>query len=114
MIQVFAKFSVPHAFAQRNVGCANDPGICFQHPFRTESLELAILEHAQNLYLCERTHVRDLIKKNCPGVREFKFPFYRLLRASERAFFVTKKLTLEQGIAHRRSIERNERPLDTR
>jgi len=37
-----------------------------------------------------------------------------LLRPSERAFFVTKELTLEQRIAHGRGIERNERPLGTR
>src|SRR4029077_14414812 len=114
MIKVLAEFSLTHPIAQRNVGCANDPRIGFQHPFGTESLELAILEHTQNLYLRERTHVRDFVKKNCPGVREFKFSFDRLLRPSERAFFVAKELTLEQRIAHGRGIERNERPLGTR
>src|SRR5438552_331844 len=114
MIEVLAEFSLTHPIAQRNVGRANDPRICLQHPFGTESLELAILEHTQNLYLRQRTHVRDFVEKNCPGVREFKFSFYRLLRPSERAFFVTKELTLEQRIAHSRSIERNERALGTR
>src|SRR5438094_9621552 len=114
MIEVLAEFSLTHPIAQRNVGRTNDPRIGLQHPFGTEPLELTILEHAQNLYLRQRTHVRDLIKKNCPGVREFKFSFYRLLRPGERAFFVTKELTFEQGIAHRRSVERNERSRGTR
>src|SRR5207237_4681712 len=62
----------------------------------------------ENLHLRQRTHVRNLVKKNCPGVREFKFSFHCLLRPSERTFFVTKELTLEQRIAHGRGIERNE------
>src|SRR5438094_8707861 len=114
MIEVLAEFSLTHPIAQRNVGRTNDPRIGLQHPFGTEPLELTILEHAQNLYLRQRTHVRDLIKKNCPGVREFKFSFYRLLRPSERAFFVTKALTLDHGIVHRRSAGRNDRSLSTR
>src|SRR6478672_373899 len=114
MIEVLTEFSLTYPLAQRNVGRTNDPRIGLQHPFGTEPLEFAILEHTQNLYLRERTHVRDFVKKNCAGVREFKFSFDRLLRPSERAFFVTKELTFEQRIAHRRSIERNERALGTR
>src|SRR5438034_11440058 len=114
MIKIFAKFPLPYPITQRNVSRANDPRICLQHPFGTEPLELAILEHAQNLYLRQRTHVRNFVEKNCPGVREFKFSFHRLLRPSECAFFVTKELTLEQRIAHGRGIEGNERPLGTR
>src|SRR6476660_2876610 len=114
MIKIFAKFPLPYPITQGNVGCANDPSICLQHSFGAEPLEFAVLEHAQDLYLRQRTHVRDFVKKNCPGVREFKFSFHRLLRPSERALFMTKELTLEQSIAHGRGIERNERPLGTR
>src|SRR5438309_11734148 len=111
MIKVLAEFSLTHPLAQRNVGRANYSRICFQHPFGTEPLEFAILEHTQNLHLRQRTHVRDFVKKDCPGVGEFKFSFDGLLRSSERAFFVTKELTLEQRIAHGGSIERDERTL---
>src|SRR5947207_1176374 len=108
MIEVLAEFSLTHPITQRNVSCANDPRICLQHPFRTEPLELSVLEHAQNLYLRQRTHVRDFVEKNCALIREFEFTLHGLLCASERPFFVTEQLALQQRVAHRRSIKRNE------
>src|SRR5437763_8812361 len=114
MIKIFAELSLPEAIPQGNIGSANNTRVRLQHPLRTQSFEFAILEDAQNLYLRQWTHFRNFIEKNSSAVCQLELAFQRLLSAGKRASFVTEKLALEQGIAHGRSIEGDERTIGAR
>ena len=105
MVEVFAKFSLAETVTERNVGGANNARIRLQHPLRTESFELAIFEDAQDFYLRQGAHFRNFVEKNGAAVCQFEFAFHWLLRPGKRALFVTKKLTLQERIAHGGSVK---------
>src|SRR5438067_9408073 len=111
MIKIFAELPLSETVAQGNVGRTNDTRVCLQHPLGAQSFKFAVLENAQNLYLCERTHFRNFIEKDSASVCQLELAFQRLLSAGKRASFMTEKLALEQGIAHGRGVEGNERTL---
>src|SRR3954452_11997952 len=110
MEQVFAELSVRDALTQRAISRTDDAHVAAQHALRPEPLEFAVLQSAEDFHLRERTHLRNLIKKERAVVRELEFPLNGLLRAGKSSALMTKKLTLEQRIAHRGGVERNKRP----
>src|SRR4029450_4415687 len=85
-----------------------------EHSFGAEALKFAVLQNAQDFYLCEGTHLRDFIQKQRASIGEFKLPFPRLLCAGECSAFVTKQLTLEQRVANRRGIKCDKRAICSR
>ena len=78
--------------------------------FRTEALELAVFENAENFYLGERTHLGDFVEKNCAAIGQLEFSFHTLLRAGECALLVAEELAFQKCIAHSGRIESDERP----
>ena len=114
MIKIFAELSLPEAVAQGNVGGTNNTRVCLQHSLGTQPFKFAVLKNAQNFYLRQRTHFRNFVEKNSAPICQLELAFQRLLSAGKRAFFVTEKLALEQGIAHGRRVEGDERALSAR
>ena len=76
-----------------------------------DALEFAVLEHAQDFHLRERAHVRDFVEEKRALAGELKLPFDGCLRSGEGAALMAEELALDQGVAHRGSVEGDERAL---
>ena len=74
-----------------------------------EALELAVLDRAQDLALSRQAEVGDLVEEQRPSVGELEFPLHPLIGAGERAPLVAEQLAVEQRLAQRRGVERDER-----
>jgi hypothetical protein len=77
----------------------------------SEALELALLQHAQELRLCGEAHLADLVEEQHTAGGELDLSGLGLLRTREGAALVAKELGLEQllGAALRSSAPRTGR-----
>src|SRR2546430_13505360 len=74
-----------------------------------EALELALLEHAQDLGLGHRREVGNLVEEERAPVGQLEAALLAAGRAGERALLVTEQLRLEQRLGQRRAVHRDER-----
>ncbi len=71
--------------------------------------DLAVLQHAQQLHLQARGHLRDLVEEERPPVGHLEEP-PRFSRASVKApAHVAEQLALDQGLGDRGGVDGNER-----
>ena len=73
-----------------------------------DALELALLQHAQQLGLQRRAHRPDLVEEERALVRLLEPALARADRAGERAAHVTEQLRLEQRLRNRAAVDRDE------
>ena len=85
------------------------PHIHFNRSRPAQSLDSPILQRAQHLRLCHRTHVPNLIQKNRPSRSQLEFSFTLLRRARECPLLVSKQLRLDQIFRQCRAIHGNKR-----
>ena len=74
-----------------------------------ERLELALLQHAQQLRLERRAHRADLVEEDRAAVGQREFALLCRGRAGEGAANVPEQLRLEQRLRNRRAIDLDER-----
>jgi hypothetical protein len=79
-----------------------------------QALDLALLEHAQELGLKRGLQVADLVEKEGPAVGELEAPGLRLGRASEGALFVAEQLALDQRGRECGAVDGDQRRVTTR
>ena len=94
--QVLAKVAALDGFAQVAVGGGDDPDVRLQEARPAEPLELALLQHPQELRLRGQAHLADLVEEQHAARRELHLTGLGLLRARERAALVAEQLRLEQ------------------
>ena len=82
----------------------------FSEARAAEPLELALLQHAQELRLRGQAHLADLVEEQHAARRQLDLPGLGLLRAGERAALVAEQLRLEQLLGQRGAVQRDERP----
>ena len=73
-----------------------------------DALELALLQHAQQLHLQRRAHRPDFVEEQRALVRLLEPPLAVADRAGERAAHVAEQLGLEQRLGNRAAVERDE------
>ena len=73
-----------------------------------DALELALLEHAQQLRLQRRAHRPDLVEEERALVRLLEAALPGADRAGERAAHVAEQLGLEQRLRNRAAVDRDE------
>ena len=66
-----------------------------------EPLELALLQHAQQLDLRGQLHVADLVEEQRAALRELEPALLAILRAGERALLVAEQLRFDQRLGQR-------------
>ena len=86
----------------------------FEQPRAAEPLELALLQHAQELRLRRQAHLADLVEEQHAAGGQLDLARLGLLRAGERAALVAEELRLEQLLGQRRAVQRDERPAPAR
>ena len=73
-----------------------------------DALELALLQHAQQLHLQRRAHRPDFVEEQRALVRLLEPSLPVADRAGERAAHVAEQLGLEQRLRNRAAVERDE------
>src|ERR1044071_3178363 len=112
--QVFAERALGDSFFQFFVRSHNQPDVDL-HGFDTaQSLELALLQHAQQLYLSRKIQVAYLIQKQCAAFGQIEAPFFARLRSRKRPFLVAEKFRLDQGFGQRGAAHLDERLVGSR
>ena len=73
-----------------------------------EALDLALLQHAQELRLQSLRHLRDLVEEQRSALRLLELAGVCVVRAGERAFLVPEEHGFEHLLRNRRAVDRDE------
>ena len=71
--------------------------------------DFALLQHPQQIGLRLEGDVADLIEENRSAFGDFELAFLAVLRAGERAFFVTEEFALEQCLGQSAAVNDDQR-----
>ena len=107
--QILAKLAAADARLEIAMGRGEDADVDAARLDAADTLERALLQHAQQLHLHVEAHVADLVEKQRAAVGELEPADASGDRARERAFLVAEELALEQLARDRAAIDRNER-----
>jgi hypothetical protein len=78
------------------------------------AVERPLLQHPQQLALCGRRQLADLVQEHGPAFGELELAQAPPRRAREGPTLVAEKLALEQGVRDRGAVDRDEWPLPPR
>src|SRR4029453_17945049 len=108
IVEVLAERPIRHGIVQMSIGGGDDADVDADRPRATQSQELTLLEHTQELRLRRRRHLGDLVKKQHTAGGQFNLTRLRLLRAGERSTLESEELGLKELLWQRRAIDRGE------
>ena len=74
-----------------------------------DALDVPGLEHAEQLHLELRRHLRDLVEEKRPAVRAFEEAAVQAIGAGEAALLVAEQLALDQRLRDRAAVHGHER-----
>ena len=94
--------------AEVPVGGRDDPDVDANRPRRAEALELAVLQHAEQLRLRFRRQLADFVEEDRPAVGELEAPHLRRARVGERALLAAEQLAFDQRRRQRRAVDADE------
>src|SRR5262249_52756487 len=86
----------------------DDARVGAQHARPAETLELALLQDAEELRLRRRRHLADLVQEQRPAGGLLQLSWFALCGASVGAALVAEQLRFEQLFRKRRAVERDE------
>ncbi len=109
MVEVLAKRAARDHGAEIAIGGRDPPDVGRERPCAAEALEPPLLKDAQDLGLQIELQLADLVEKESPPFRELEPAAVLRVRPGERAPLVTEKLALEERVAQRRAVHRDER-----
>ena len=107
--QIFLELAVGDHLPQIAVGGGDDAHVDLLGPLGAERLELALLQHAQQLRLQRRAHRADLVEEDRAAVGQRELALLGRGRAREGAAHVAEELGLEQRLGNRRAVDLDER-----
>src|SRR6267142_1705055 len=105
VIQVGAEIPFPDFLAQVPIGRGNYPGTGEALLRFADALELAVLEHAQELGLQLERQLADLVEEQSSIARIFEITGFVLRGAGEGALGVAEQRGLDQGWRDRGAVE---------
>ncbi|OGL00334.1 MAG: hypothetical protein A3E31_01655 [Candidatus Rokubacteria bacterium RIFCSPHIGHO2_12_FULL_73_22] len=114
VVEVLAEALLPHHLREVLVRGSHDAHVHAQRSRAAEPLELALLEHAQDLRLRHRGEVGDLVEEQRAAVGQLEAALLAPGRTGERALLVAEQLGLEQRLGQRRAVDGHEGPLRAR
>ena len=88
--KIFAKALLFDFLVQIFVGRSENPDVGVDGPCSTETLEFAVLQHAQQLDLNGWADLADFVEKQRPPIGEFESAFFACVRARERTLLIPK------------------------
>jgi hypothetical protein len=113
-VQAIKKIGAKAAFGdrgfERTVGGRDHADIDVHGLVRSQAVELALLQRAQQFRLqCER-HLANFIEQQSAAVRRLKLARTRADRPGERAAGMAEQFAFEQGFGKRGAVQRDKRP----
>src|SRR5712675_3146788 len=108
IVQVLSEFTVTDHLPQVLIGRRDDTNIDARGTGAAYGLELALLEHTEQLRLKLHWHVSDFIQKQCAAVRQCKSADMRIDRSGKGSALVPEKLAFEKTGRHRRAVHFDE------
>src|SRR5690606_16424325 len=98
IIEVGAKLAFLNRLFQIAIGRADKTNVDLHRARSADALELALLQHAQQLGLEGRRDVSDLVEEQSAAVGELETPLSERRRAGESAALVAEKLGFEHAL----------------
>ncbi len=98
---------------RHGVGGRNHPHVHRLLVAPAEPAELALLQHAQQLHLRGRCHLRDLVEEQRAAIGQLETALAAIEGAGECALLVPEDLALEQRFRNRGAVDRDKRLLLT-
>ena len=112
--QVVSKAARRHGLAQWQVGRRYHAYVNATRRVLADAANLMLLEHAQQLGLCARRELADLIEEQCAAGRFLEQSRARADGPGERAPRVTEQFRFHQLIGERRAVHRQKPPIASR
>ena len=112
--EILAEALVPHELRQVLVGGGDDAHVHAQRARAPHALELALLQHAENLRLGDGREIGDLVEEERSAVGQLETPLLAVPCPREGALLVAEELGLEQGLGQGRAVDGHEGPLPAR
>ena len=112
--EVLAKATRPRFRRELAIRRRDEPEIDVDRHPRSDSLDLLLLDHAQELGLEREFELSDLVKQDGRAVGELELPDHPREGARESAPLVSEEFTLEQSCRQRCAIDGDELPVATR
>src|SRR5262249_52413502 len=107
VVKILAKLSVGDGLLQIAVGGGHDPRVSAQRSCATETLELTLLQNAEELCLGGRAHFADLVEEERAAGRLFELPWLALRRTGEGSTLVAEELGFEELFRKRSAVQRH-------
>ena len=96
VVEILAEPPARHHLAQIAVGRGDDAHVDAHGLAAADPLELALLQHAQELDLRLGRQLADLVEEQRPAVRQLEPPLAPLHGAGEGPLLVTEQLALDE------------------
>src|SRR5713101_6389557 len=98
IVQVLPEGLIADGLLEIDVRRGNDPHVNADSPVSADPLDLALLEHAQELGLEFRLEGGNLVQKESATVGQLKLSQPPLMRTREGTPLVTEKLRFDEGL----------------
>jgi hypothetical protein len=105
IVKIGAEVTGEHSRFQVPVGRGHQPHIHLDGVIAAHALELAFLQHAQQLGLKGRRDLPDLIQKQRAAVGHLEAPLAQSDRAGKRSALVAEELRLQHRLRQRRAVQ---------
>ena len=109
--QVAAEPALPGFLEQIAIGRGDDADVDVDRPRTAEALDLAVLQHAQELRLELERQLADLVEEERAAIGQLEAAGLRRVRAGEGAALVAEQLALDQRRRQRGAVDDDERPV---
>ncbi len=110
VVQVLAETSLPDHVFQILVGRRHDAGVDLDRLRASETFELLLLQHPEQLRLSRWAQIADLVEEDRPAVGELELPGPPPVSTREGAPLVPEELAFDQRIRDCGAVDREEAP----
>ena len=109
IVQVFAERPRRDSLLHIFVGGGEETDVHFDGFRAAEALELALLQHAEQLHLRREGQIADLIEKERAAFGQLEAPLLSRVGAREGALLIPEELRLDEAVGQRRATHFDER-----
>src|SRR5437667_4713324 len=114
IVEVVAERPLTHHLGEVAVGGGDHPDVDPNGIGAADALDLAVLEHAEQLHLDAERQLADLVEEAGAAVRRLEQPLAVAVGAGEGAAHVAEELALEERRCERGAVADDERPVAER
>ena len=107
--QVAAEAPLRHRLVEVDVGRRHHAHVHLARALRAQTLDLAVLQHTQQLGLCRQRQVAHLVEEQRAAIGALEAPGARRVRPGVGALLHAEQLGLDQLGRQRRAVDRNKR-----